>query len=176
METLDVFDFDEKVRCLLETNPELRGKHYIKEVSQQLTDPPRQFMVMTSRSLYFYNKLRPVDILHRTISNMKGATSEVDPKVIHSFFERYGQTESCAICLSVVCASDEQEVVTKATKIFFQYGGVPTSAYSSQVTGNYLGRAIGQTDVTYSGKHDGFVLYFSRIIAPIWKSKVFANR
>jgi nuclear pore complex protein Nup155 len=173
LETLDAFDFNDTVKCLLETNPELHGKHYIKEVSQQLTDPPRQFMIMTSRSLHFYNKLRPVDILHRAISN---TTSEVDAKIIHSFFERYGLTESCAICLSVICASDEDQVVSKATKIFFECGGVPTSAYSSQVTGNYLGRATGQTDVTYSGKHDGFILYFSRIIAPIWKSKVFADR
>lgn len=173
---MDVFDFNEKVKCLLETNPELHGKHYIKEISQHLTDPPRQFMVMTSRNLYFYNKLRPVDILHRAISDTKGSTLDVDPKVIHSLFERYGQTESCALCLSVICDSDEPEVVTKATKIFFQYGGVPTSGYSSQVTGNYLGRAIGVTDVTYSGKHDGFILYFSRIIAPIWKSEVFANK
>ncbi|GAN01153.1 nucleoporin-domain-containing protein [Mucor ambiguus] len=171
-ETDIALELDERVLVVTETNQYLAGRHYIKENSQQLASPPRQFMVLSTLSVLFFNKLRPVDILYKIFIKTR---EEPDTKLIQSFFERYGQVESCAMCLSIACASDERDIVMKANDTFFAYGGLPTSTLPTQIPGNHLGRAIGQTDVAYSGKHDGFVLYFARIIASVWKLKAFAN-
>ncbi|KAK4510664.1 uncharacterized protein ATC70_005096 [Mucor velutinosus] len=171
-ETDIALELDERVLAVTETNQHLVGRHYIKENSQQLASPPRQFMALSTLSVLFFNKLRPVDILYKIFIKTR---EEPDTKLIQSFFERYGQVESCAMCLSIACASDERDIEMKANDTFFAYGGLPTSTLPTQIPGNHLGRAIGQTDVAYSGKHDGFVLYFARIISPVWKLKAFAN-
>lgn len=172
-ETDIVLEMNERVLAVTETNQHLVGRHYIKENSQQLASPPRQFMALSTLSVLFFNKLRPVDILYKIFIKTR---EEPDTKLIQAFFERYGQVESCAMCLSIACSSDERDIVMKANDTFFAYGGLPTSTLPTQIPGNHLGRAIGQTDVAYSGKHDGFVLYFGRIIAPVWKLKAFANQ
>ncbi|OAD08407.1 hypothetical protein MUCCIDRAFT_158618 [Mucor lusitanicus CBS 277.49] len=165
-------EMDERVLAVTETNQHLAGRRYIKENSQQLASPPRQFMALTSFSVLFFNKLRPVDILYKIFIK---AREEPDTKLIQSFLERYGQVELCAMCLSIACASDERDIVMKANDTFFTCGGLPTST-PTQIPGNHLGHASGQTNVSYSGKHDGFVLYFARIISPVWKLKAFANQ
>lgn len=147
------------------------AKYNIKEVSQQLSDTPRQFMLLSNLSIFVYQKLRPVDILFNIISYSRGV--QKDASLIQAFFDRYGQIEACAMCLSIICSTDEEHIITRATKLFFEFGGVPSAAYANQVTGNHLGRVIGPTAVQYSGKHDGFVLYFSRIVAPVWRLKAF---
>ncbi|KAI8983994.1 Nup133 N terminal like-domain-containing protein [Mycotypha africana] len=163
------------VVTVTEDNRERYGKHYLKEISQQLADPPRRFIILTTEAVLFYTKLRPVDILHDIIVETRGQPLAVNAKAIQAFFERYGQVEACAMCLSIVCASDIYEVVAKASELFFEFGGVPTASVSTQITGNHLGRVIGQTDVTYSGKHDGFLLYLARIMSPAWKLKAFID-
>ncbi|KAL9557197.1 hypothetical protein MBANPS3_001500 [Mucor bainieri] len=172
-ETDIALEMDERVLTVTETHPHLRGQRYIKENSQQLASPPRQFIVLSTLAVHFFNKLRPVDILYKIFIKTR---EEPDTKLIQSFFERYGQVESCAMCLSIACASEENDIIMKANDTFFAYGGLPTSTLPAQIPGNHLGRAIGQTDVAYSGKHDGFVLYFARIVSSVWKLKAFANR
>ncbi|KAI8645641.1 Nup133 N terminal like-domain-containing protein [Parasitella parasitica] len=165
-------EIDETVMSVTETNQHLVGRHYLKEISQQWADPPRQFIVLTTLSVLFFSRLRPVDILYKIFLK---AREEFDTNLIQSFFERYGQIQACAMCLSIGCSSDENDIVIKANDTFFAYGGLPTSTLPAQLQGNHLGRAIGQTDVAFSGKHDGFVLYFARIVSPVWKLKVFTN-
>lgn len=157
---------------LTESRAELRGKHSMKEISQQLSDAPRQFIALTSNSLVFYNKLRPVDTLLRIIQK-QGRTQQEQQKDYEAFFERYSKTESCAMCLSIICNTDSPDIVKKTTDLFFEFGGSPTSANSSQTPGNHLGQVVGQTGISFSGKHDGFVLYFARLLTPIWKLKIF---
>jgi nuclear pore complex protein Nup155 len=132
-------------------------------------------MVFTNRSLLFYNKLRPVDVLYRIFIRPERTIAE-EQKECQSFFERYGKVQSCAMCLSIICNIDDPDVVNKAKKLFFELGGVPTAASATQAPGNHLGQVIGQIGVNYSGRHDGFVLYFARLVASIWHLKVFANR
>ncbi|CAO0792466.1 unnamed protein product [Mucor circinelloides] len=170
-ETDITLEINERILAVTETNQQLVGRHYLKENSQQLASPPRQFMALSTLSVLFFSKLRPVDILYKIFVKTR---EEPDTTLIQSFFERYGQVQSCAMCLSIACSSDERDIVMKANDTFFAYGGLPTSTLPTQIPGNHLGRAIGQTDVAYSGKHDGFVLYFARIIAPVWKLKAFA--
>ncbi|GAA5797410.1 hypothetical protein HPULCUR_002794 [Helicostylum pulchrum] len=173
-ESVDKVDTKAKALSLAELRSELRGKRAMKELSQQLSEPPRQFMVLTTRLIEFYNKLRPVDVLFKILIKQNRVAAE-EQKEYQAFFDRYGQTESCAMCLSIICNMDSNEVVAKATKIFFDFGGVPTSASTAQAPGNHLGQVAGQTGVNFSGKHDGFLLYFARMVAAIWKLKVFAN-
>ncbi|KAI9473423.1 MAG: Nup133 N terminal like-domain-containing protein [Benjaminiella poitrasii] len=184
-----IVNVDDKVQCIVEANRETVGKNYLREITQQLADSPRQFIVLSSLSVTYYTKLRPVDILYNLISsdkirassshsNSMSTANSLDENIknIVSFFERYGKREACAMCLSIICASDEQDVVQRATQLFFEYGGSPSAKSATQVMGNHLGQVIGQTDVCYSGKHTGFLLYFSRIVSPIWKLKMFKNR
>ncbi|KAG2228604.1 hypothetical protein INT48_003834 [Thamnidium elegans] len=173
-ESVDIVDTKAKALTLAESRSELRGKRAMKELSQQLSEPPRQFMVLTTRWIVFYNKLRPVDVLFKLLIK-KNRVAADEQKEFQAFFDRYGQTESCAMCLSIICNMDSNEVVAKATKVFFDFGGVPTSANTAQIPGNHLGQVSGQTGVNFSGKHDGFLLYFARMVTPIWKLKVFAN-
>lgn len=147
----------------------------MKEISQQLCDPPRQFITISSRQIEFYNKLRPVDALSRILTRQNRTEAE-EQKECQQFFERYDRTESCAMCLSIICNIQDPIVVNKATRLFFELGGVPTAASATQAPGNHLGQVVGQTSVNYSGRHDGFVLYLARLVAPIWQLKVFADR
>jgi nuclear pore complex protein Nup155 len=174
VETVDTVTTKSKAWALSETKTEQRGKRHMKEIAQQLSQPPRQFMALTTRAVVFYNKLRPVDVLFKILAK-PGRLLIEEQKDYQIFFDRYGKTESCAMCLSVICNTDAQDIVAKATSVFFEFGGDPTSVNSTQTAGNHLGQIIGKTGVTFSGRHDGFLLYFSRMIAPIWKLKVFAN-
>ncbi|KAG0192463.1 hypothetical protein DFQ28_009074 [Apophysomyces sp. BC1034] len=63
------------------------------------------------------------------------------------------------------------DVVRGATKLFFEYGGIPSA--SGAAFGNSYLQSMTATGFQFSGKHDGFALYFSRLIAPLWKTKLF---
>lgn len=160
---------------LAECKPEKRGKHPIKEIAQQLSQPPREFMALSTQCIYFYNKLRPVDVLFK-ILGVTGRLPVEEQKDYQAFFDRYGKTESCAMCLSVICNSETPNIVAKATAVFFEFGGAPTAFNSVQAPTNHLGQVMGLSGVKFSGRHDGFLLYLSRMLAPIWKLKVFAHR
>ncbi|KAG2195840.1 hypothetical protein INT47_012381 [Mucor saturninus] len=174
VETFDTVIPRSKAWEITETKPEMRGKHPMKEIAQQLSQPARQFIAMTTEDIVFYSKLRPVDVLLKTLDK-SGRLPMDEQKDYQAFFERYGKTESCAMCLSVICNTEVQSTVAKATTVFFEYGGAPTTINSMQAVGNHLGQIMGSTGVTFSGRHDGFLLYFSRMIAPIWNLKVFVN-
>lgn len=174
VETIDTVISPSKAWEITETKPEMRGKHPMKEIAQQLSQPARQFIVMTSDRIVFYTKLRPVDVLLKTLKK-SGRLPMDEQKDYQAFFERYGKTDACAMCLSVICNTEDQSIVAKATAMFFECGGAPTTLNSIQAARNHLGQIMGGTGVTFSGRHDGFLLYFSRMIAPIWNLKVFIN-
>lgn len=64
-------------------------------------------------------------------------------------------------------------VIRGATQLFFECGGNPEAAPSITTGSNFLGKATGPASTIYSGKHDGFALYFARLVAPVWHLKVF---
>lgn len=174
METSLSFNVHDKVRTIIEYDPANAGKHDMKEIAQQYSVRPRHFILLANMVVHVFKKLRPVDILFELISTTRGV--QKDASLIQAFFDRYGQVEACAMCLSIICNTDNEQIMARATKLFFEFGGVPSAAYASQVTGNHLGRVIGPTDIHYSGKHDGFILYFARILSPVWKLPVFAEQ
>jgi nuclear pore complex protein Nup155 len=164
---------NDKISSIVELNRDRAGNS-IKEIAQQFSEPPRQFMLMANLCVYFYQKLRPVDTLYDILERSRGLQKEA--ALSQAFFDRYGKTESCAMCLSVYCSIDNDVIKNRAKNLFFDYGGAPSAAFASQITGNHLGRVVGPTGIHYSGKHDGLILYFARIVSPVWKLKMFANR
>ncbi|KAG1452444.1 hypothetical protein G6F46_009697 [Rhizopus delemar] len=143
-----------------------------RELSQQLSDPQRRFLAASTNSLCVYSKLRPVDMLERFVRQYHPSNKERKKEMI-AFFEEFGVSEACAMCLSIICDSGDKQVAETATQIFFEYGGAPSAAKPNQTPGNYLGRANTVTGITYSGKHDGFALYLSRLLGPVWSLKLF---
>lgn len=174
VESTETVDTKAKALSLSETRTDFRGKRAMKELSQQISDPPRQFIAVTTQNITFYNKLRPVDVLLKILKKQNRLFLD-EQKEYLTFFDRYGQKEACAMCLSIICNTADTDIKSKATKVFFEFGGAPTPANSLQVPGNHLGQVVGQTGVNYSGKHDGLLLYLARMVAPVWKLRVFAN-
>ncbi|KAI9322646.1 Nup133 N terminal like-domain-containing protein [Dichotomocladium elegans] len=167
-----------RVYAIAEANASLRGKHDINEITTQITQQPRQFLVLTGKGVTFFAKKRPVDILQELLRNAHGDV-ESHSKEFANFFERYGRVQSCAMCLDIVCANfgaslpEQADVIRGAVQLFFGCGGSPAPVAAASSGGNYLGQLIGSTGTHYSGKHDGFALYFAELISPVWNAKVF---
>ncbi|KAI8992567.1 Nup133 N terminal like-domain-containing protein [Pilobolus umbonatus] len=178
VETLAVVESDCKIWTIQEANKEMTGMHTLKDIAELPSTPPRQFLALTGTSLIFYNKQRPVDVLQRMITRLPQPNRNKHSEYM-SFFERYGKSEACALCLSIACSAESQDTVKEATRLFFEFGGAPSSApdvpRANDTNINPIGRVSGQVGVIYSGKHDGFLLYFGRLVSPIWNSKIFAN-
>ncbi|KAI9496976.1 Non-repetitive/WGA-negative nucleoporin C-terminal-domain-containing protein [Zychaea mexicana] len=178
VESSAIIESDGNVYAIAEANPQKRGKRTINEMAELLIDPPRRFLVLTDKGVTFIKKQRPVDVLHQLIVNTQGDI-ETHQREYAAFFERYGRVQSCAMCLAIVCGTlgkvELVPVIRAASMLFFEFGGSPTAAAMTTLGENYLGKAIGTTGTTYSGKHDGLALYFARLVAPVWKLKVFEN-
>lgn len=71
----------------------------LHELAQQHRVAARQFMLLTSTSVHFITKLRPVDLLHAALM----ASRSLDSEAIRSFFLAYGPEQACAICLILAC-------------------------------------------------------------------------
>ncbi|KAI9272615.1 Nup133 N terminal like-domain-containing protein [Sporodiniella umbellata] len=154
------------------TIEEISNGSPLKELSQQLSDPQRRFMVASTSSYCVYTKLRPIDMLERLIRRYHPSDDQCR-KAITSFFEDFGVVETCTMCLSIACDSGDTQVADTAVQIFFDFGGMPSASIAENIPSNYLGRANTATGVAHSGKHDGFALYLARILGPIWSLKLF---
>ncbi|KAG2215060.1 hypothetical protein INT45_006297, partial [Circinella minor] len=178
VETSAIIESDGNVYAIAEANPQKRGKRTMNEITDTLSNSPRRFLVLTDKGVTFFKKQRPVDVLQQLLLDTQGDIN-THRREFEAFFERYGRVQSCAMCLAIICGNlHNQElvpVIRAASFLFFEFGGSPTAAAVTTLGGNYLGRAIGTSGTTYSGKHDGFALYFARLIAPVWKLKVFEN-
>ena len=64
-----------------------------------------------------------------------------------------------------------------ATKLYFEMGGKPLSGQMNTTSGAFengglLGIPLSTFEIRYSSKHNGLVLYISRLIRPIWQEKI----
>ncbi|KAI8890481.1 nucleoporin-domain-containing protein [Backusella circina FSU 941] len=177
-------ELDKRILAIEEADKLPVGSQKMNELAEQRSSPNREFIMLTMNGLTVYSKQRPVDILYFMLENAHGHL-ETKKKEFIEFIDRFERPESCAMCLSIVDAissraniSDrEKEVLTSATKLFFEYGGRPMLDQPSQAPSNHLGRVIPElgSNIKYSGAHDGLVLHFSRIVTPIWRLKFFAE-
>ncbi|OBZ84541.1 hypothetical protein A0J61_07413 [Choanephora cucurbitarum] len=174
-ETRASLQIPEKVSTLVELKPKNLTRLALNEVSEQLSDTPRQFAVLTTQHIRFYQKQRPVDILHYLIQQYNKQPN-LYRHHIETFSEKYSQREACAMCLSIACHSVDTRVIETAVKLFERFGGQPSSTSSPRVMGNFLTLVAKGDSVVFSGKRDGLLLYFARIISPVWKLKFFTAR
>eukprot|EP00698_Gefionella_okellyi_P004934 TRINITY_DN14557_c0_g1_i1.p1 TRINITY_DN14557_c0_g1~~TRINITY_DN14557_c0_g1_i1.p1 ORF type:complete len:1315 (+),score=335.24 TRINITY_DN14557_c0_g1_i1:93-4037(+) len=153
------------------------------ELATQFLLPARRFLCITNTGLQNMVKLRPVDQLRYSLMQNEAQ--------IESFMHRYNRDETCAMLLSIACSTAysvssrsqtgtmsssaaDSEVVTQAQRVFFRYGGQPQYEKPQASIGSTygMGRAVFTPDLKYSGKHQGFVLYLSRLLRPVWQCTV----
>lgn len=103
VETASTIDIEGKMLDIAEI-PHRQGRRNMNEICEQLRDPCRQFIILTEKGLTFVRKQRPVDILLEMLRVTHGDVDANQPDFI-AFFERYGQAQTCAVCLDIICAN-----------------------------------------------------------------------
>lgn len=101
VENVSTDQFEGRVYAISEANLDKRKSRNMNELSEQLSDPPRQFLIHDSRKIVFYNKQRPVDILYELLLGVNGDV-HTNQQPFTAFFERYGRDQACAMCLSII--------------------------------------------------------------------------
>lgn len=67
-----------------------------------------------------------------------------------------------------------EEIKQQAIMVYVTLGGAPSALGSLPLSySNHLGQAVGQMNILYSNKHDGLVLYLTRILRDAWKTNMF---
>lgn len=100
-------------------------------------------------------------------------------------YSSFGASQSCAMCLAIICGHpltspiklstslspkfSNPSLTSSARKFFFELGGNPTLSQPTLQTTTI----DSQKDVVFSGRHDGFALYLTRILKPLWARKIF---
>ena len=82
-------DADEKVGC----------RSVLNELCVQHFGPPRRYLILTNMGLHIVDKLRPVDVLMRLLSESAGQ----DTEALRLFFDRYSRDQAAAMCLILAC-------------------------------------------------------------------------
>ncbi|KAG9222729.1 hypothetical protein CCMSSC00406_0004643 [Pleurotus cornucopiae] len=147
----------------------------VNELAHQFCSPPHQFMILTNVGLTFLMKRRAVDYLRAVIEEYQ---SESNPQPIIEFRDSFGRDQTCAMLLGLACGNTffdmpdsatspmnitNVDIATVAKQAFYDFGERPMWAERHVYGGDAQGSAI------YSGRREGFALYFARIVRPIWK-------
>ncbi|KAL4070880.1 nucleoporin, partial [Scleroderma citrinum] len=152
----------------------------INELALQFSEPPRQFIILTNVGLTFLVKRRAVDYLKAAIEEVQ---SEGAVQPIIEFRDSFGRDQTCAMLLGLACGnafldtgdqsisgtlySLSPEVANIAKQAFYDFGERPIWAERMTYgTSDTSGSAI------FSGRREGFAIYFARLVRPIWKDKV----
>ncbi|KAJ1676056.1 hypothetical protein EV182_000049 [Spiromyces aspiralis] len=162
---------DGKTWAISEIDPQVSaGLNDLDTISCRST---RTFAVLTNSGINILAKRRPVDVLLAILSQLP--SKEAD---LREFMAIYGQAQTCAMCLTILGADifDQRvlnvQAVTAAATVLFEYSGAPSIAEGSQFNVGATGPPV--PTVVHSGRHDGLVLYLSRVLKPIWTKAPFA--
>ncbi|KAI8911837.1 Non-repetitive/WGA-negative nucleoporin C-terminal-domain-containing protein [Gorgonomyces haynaldii] len=184
-EIMSSIDIDGKTWAIVEAhtphwkqlkNDKIPGA-YLNELVTQFEYSPRKFYLLTNNGLTGIVKLRPVDVLVTMI--MQQQTMDLRP--FKPFFDTFGSDQACAMSLAVACGHQlisqnvyglQSNVVTLATRLYLEMGGVPTVNDTQQQNGGPLGVPLSTQDTKYSSKHNGMALYFARLLRPVWKKEI----
>ncbi|KIY65128.1 nucleoporin [Cylindrobasidium torrendii FP15055 ss-10] len=148
------------------------------ELASQFIEYPRQFMLLTDVGLTFLVKRRAMDYLKAVLEDWY-ADGEVAPMV--EFRDSFGRNQTCAMLLglasnnSFLAPSDDApsgalspDILNLVKQAFYDLGERPvypnTSAWQPQATDN--------KKIVFSGRKEGFSIYFARLVRPIWKTKI----
>lgn len=155
-----------------------------RESALSHSSPLRSFAILTNVGVYIYSKLRPVDQLSRMLSEQNLPWPQLE-----KFFKAYGYDQACAFCIALCCrspsdarwnASDNLLTFrTNAISVLLKYGGLNlieshpdhrNSMFSNHNQLDGIGRIIAtQPEFENSPMHEGFYIYFSRLVSTIWK-------
>ncbi|CAO1633399.1 unnamed protein product [Jaminaea pallidilutea] len=158
-------------------------------LQRQMTSLPRTFLALTSSGLNVLVERRPIDLLRDLLekAGVSSTASNSESISLVEVFKRYGQAQSCAMALAVATRNSHMgltlesllstdpsssltaqafssELVLHATRIFFDYGGVPR--YEPPT---YPHQPVTEGRVILSGRHEGFGVYASRLIGRVWE-------
>ncbi|KAF9437395.1 hypothetical protein BGZ76_000868 [Entomortierella beljakovae] len=163
------------------------------ELAVQLSRSAREYLVLTNSGVQVFSKRRPIDTLQQLL--LDGRSSEND---LISFFTQYGRSESCSMCIAILCAhpslsplvagsqymsphSTIGPIAATAERLLLEWGGKRNNSEksanervaSTNLAGSELGRPVSQSSSEqYTYRHTALSLYLARLLRPIWKRKV----
>ena len=153
---------------------------YANELAVQFDEPSAEIAVVTSSAIQMIRRRRVVDVF---AGIMRYGASEEEGREgdVKRFARVYGREETTAAALAVACGqgmdvgSDSRlmsitdpEVIEGARKAFIEQGGTP-SFNANAVPDN----TASQIDlVRPSARHQGIVLYISRLVRSIWRARI----
>ncbi|KAH9487013.1 putative nucleoporin [Psilocybe cubensis] len=153
----------------------------INELASQFGEYPNQFMLLTNVGLTFLVKRRALDYLRAVLEELH---SEGNVQPIIEFRDSFGRDQTCSMLLGLACGSTfldpsgtstagtintvSPEIAAVAKQAFYDFGERPiwTERVMYGTTAENKGSAI------YSGRREGFALYFARLVRPFWKKKI----
>ncbi|PPQ62740.1 hypothetical protein CVT24_000434 [Panaeolus cyanescens] len=150
----------------------------INELAAQFSENAKQFMLLTNVGLTFLVKRRAVDYLKAVLEDLH-AEGNVQP--IIEFRDSFGRDQTCSMLLALACGnvflnqaessnattSLTSDIIGVAKQAFYDFGERPI--WTERVT---YGTAENKGSAIFSGRREGFALYFARLVRPFWKSKL----
>ncbi|KAH7104672.1 nucleoporin-domain-containing protein [Auriculariales sp. MPI-PUGE-AT-0066] len=153
----------------------------IFELATQFSEPPRQFLIFTNAGLSFFVKRRAVDQLRHLLEQYDN-----DARSAQLYCQSFGRLESAAMLLAVAAGNTfiahegndlanlddfslmavSPDMSLNAKLLFYAQGGAPLLK-AGAVTGSQA-----DTQILFSGRRDGFALYFARLVRPIWRALI----
>ncbi|CCM05199.1 uncharacterized protein FIBRA_07408 [Fibroporia radiculosa] len=150
------------------------------ELAYQISEPTRQFMILTNVGLTFLAKRRALDYLKDVIEEFQ---VEGNAQPLIEFRDSFGRDQTCAMLLAIAggntfLSAGEQasigsirtvgpEIAMVAKQAFYDFGERPM--WAERVT---YGTSEGSGTAIFSGRREGFALYFARLVRPFWKAKL----
>ncbi|KAH0838249.1 nucleoporin [Lanmaoa asiatica] len=152
----------------------------VNELALQFSEPPRQFMILTNVGLTFLVKRRALDYLRAVIEE---AQSEGAVQPIIEFRDSFGRDQTCAMLLGLACGNTfmdtgdhsipgtlctvSPDVANIAKQAFYDFGERPI--WTERVT---YGTSESSGSAIFSGRREGFAMYFARLVRLLWKDKI----
>ncbi|GAW06088.1 nucleoporin [Lentinula edodes] len=158
---------------------DVAGINVLNELGTQVSEHPRQFMILTNVGVTFLVKRRSLDYLKAVIEELQ---SEGNVQPIIEFRDSFGRNQTCAMLLALASGNifldgsdpasntislGNADLAAVAKQAFYDFGEKPI--WSERTV---YGKSEHQGTAIFSGRREGLALYFSRLVKPIWKIKL----
>ncbi|KJA29400.1 hypothetical protein HYPSUDRAFT_32851 [Hypholoma sublateritium FD-334 SS-4] len=162
------------------TPPGTAAPSDINELASQFDEYPNQFMLLTNVGLTFLIKRRAIEYLKAVLEELQ---SEANVQPIIQFRDSFGRDQTCSMLLGLASGNtflDPSDKLTSGTistvspeisavakQAFYDFGERPIWTERAM-----YGTAENKGTAIFSGRREGFALYFARLVRPFWKSKM----
>jgi nuclear pore complex protein Nup155 len=150
-------------------SPELLAPPNIaNELATQHFVASRKLLCLTNNGLYTIERRRPLDQLVAILGRSQGNIDSSEE--LKMFFSFFGEAEACAMCLTIACcyvlASDStfHRGVTSQIRDWATAGFLYLGGNTPERSVAYFG-----AQAQYSDRYNGFGLYFTRLLQPVWQ-------